>query len=879
MKSQKSGRRRNPMGKRIPRELRHDWRRYMVIFLFMTLIIGFVSGMYVANGSMSTSIDSDRAKNNLENGKMTFKHEPEEEILSAVESGKEADVRTYYMDKAEKAAIRAVEKDGPAKIEEETRKQIASQVKAQGLTGAMAETMTDQLMAQAADQMDSALKEAKTEAVKEARDKAAREYDRENSKDRNKKHKTVPVTLYNLNYKDLKETASGEKDKDVTVRVFKIRDKVDRQDVLKGSLPENDDEIAIDRMHAENSGIEVGDTITVGGSSMKVTGLISLPDFTSLYKNNSDVMFDALTFDVAVVNDAGFDALQGNTKWCYAWKYKNQPADDKAENSLAESLTRTAATQALVNENELTGFVPGYTDQAVVMAYDDLNGDMAIVGLLLIILTVVIAFVFAVTISNSIQSEATVIGTLRASGYTRGELIRHYMALPAWVAVISAIVGNVLGYTCMKNLVASMYYHSYSFPTYHTIWSGEAFWKTTLIPVALMIVINYLFISRKLSLSPMKFMRKDLSRNSRKRALKLTHGKFMHRFRLRVLLQNIPNYIVLFAGVFFVMLMLVFAMGFSSSLRIYQEDAPKHVLAEYQYMLVSNQDKNGDEIKTKNSSAEKAAITELETKGGARDKESITVYGVSTPSRYVKDSISSKKGSVVVSRSYAEKFRLQKGDRITLKEKYTDDIYHFTVSGISKYTGGMAVFMNLDNFNSVFDNDEDYFNAFFSDTAIKDINKDYIATTVTSDDMMAVARQLDYSVGFFMVLFRWLCVLLAIALLYLLTKVIIERNSGSISMTKIIGYTPIEIARLYLVPTMFVVIFSEIVSIILNNVIVTAMWRMYLNTVDGWIFYTLPVSDMLIIFAMVFAAYVIITLIDYRRIRRIPMTLVLKNVQ
>ena len=43
---------RNPLIKRIPKELIGDWKKYLVVFLFLVLTIGFVSGMYVANESM-----------------------------------------------------------------------------------------------------------------------------------------------------------------------------------------------------------------------------------------------------------------------------------------------------------------------------------------------------------------------------------------------------------------------------------------------------------------------------------------------------------------------------------------------------------------------------------------------------------------------------------------------------------------------------------------------------------------------------------------------------------------------------------------------------------------------------------------------------------
>ncbi len=114
---------------------------------------------------------------------------------------------------------------------------------------------------------------------------------------------------------------------------------------------------------------------------------------------------------------------------------------------------------------------------------------------LLYILIVIMAFVFAVTINHTITREAAVIGTLRASGYTRTELIRHYIFLPIMVSLVAAVIGNILGYTAFKYVAASMYYGSYSLPTYVTIWNGKAFILTTVVPLIIMLAVNlYLFI-------------------------------------------------------------------------------------------------------------------------------------------------------------------------------------------------------------------------------------------------------------------------------------------------------------------------------------------------------------------------------------------------
>ena len=102
----------------------------------------------------------------------------------------------------------------------------------------------------------------------------------------------------------------------------------------------------------------------------------------------------------------------------------------------------------------------------------------------------------------------------------------------------------------MKNICARMYYGSYSLPTYETVWNAEAFLETTVVPVVLMILINFWILYRKLKLSPLQFLRRDLSRKKKRRAVRLnTSLRFFTRFRIRVLLQNAANYLIMFIGI------------------------------------------------------------------------------------------------------------------------------------------------------------------------------------------------------------------------------------------------------------------------------------------------------------------------------------------
>ena len=87
----KNRKRKNPLRKRILRELKGDWKKYMVVALFLILTIGFVSGMYVANGSMMQAAEEGKTKYKLEDGHFELSEKADQELIRAIETGEKAD--------------------------------------------------------------------------------------------------------------------------------------------------------------------------------------------------------------------------------------------------------------------------------------------------------------------------------------------------------------------------------------------------------------------------------------------------------------------------------------------------------------------------------------------------------------------------------------------------------------------------------------------------------------------------------------------------------------------------------------------------------------------------------------------------------------------
>ena len=59
----------SPLRKRLPRELKGELGKYLVVFLLMVATIGFVSGFLVADGSMLKAYNEGFAKYNIEKWK------------------------------------------------------------------------------------------------------------------------------------------------------------------------------------------------------------------------------------------------------------------------------------------------------------------------------------------------------------------------------------------------------------------------------------------------------------------------------------------------------------------------------------------------------------------------------------------------------------------------------------------------------------------------------------------------------------------------------------------------------------------------------------------------------------------------------------------
>ena len=349
-----------------------------------------------------------------------------------------------------------------------------------------------------------------------------------------------------------------------------------------------------------------------------------------------------------------------------------------------------------------------------------------------------------------------------------------------------------------------------------------------------------------------------------------------------------PNYLVLIFGVVFIELMMCFAFGLPDSLNHYAKAAPEMMFAPYQYMLMGSKDSDGNTIETAEKTAEKFSVTNLlypkkkstfRVGMGSGGDEKVTVYGISPDSEYISLGNDTGDNGVYVSSAFAKKFGVDSKDTVTLHAEYENKSYSFTVKGQIEYEGGIAVFMDSNAFNRIFEQKEGDFSGYFSRNKITDIDEQCIATVITSEDIIKVTNQLNHSLGGMMDVFKYALIVLTAALIYLLAKIIIERNEHSISMVKILGFKNGEIGALYIVPTAIVVVLFSVISFAVGYYLMIWIFRVFMLQMDGYFAFYMGSKSMVLSVLYLLTGYAFVSVIDLIRIKKIPLDVALKNVE
>ena len=341
-------------------------------------------------------------------------------------------------------------------------------------------------------------------------------------------------------------------------------------------------------------------------------------------------------------------------------------------------------------------------------------------------------------------------------------------------------------------------------------------------------------------------------------------------------------------------LLFFFGMGFTNLLNNFIDISKQGVIAPYETILniplsLSASDNKllasinlldfANKVKTDNESAEKFSFYSLKMlKGDSYKEDDVNCFGIINNSSYFKYDL--KGDDCYISKALSTKYCLEEGDYFKVYKAYENDEYIFKVTGITDNNASLEFYLNIDTLNDVFKLGKGTYVGYLSNTPIEDIENEYISQVITADTTASLSNQLLSSMGSMMKIYTYFSLITFVLVLFILSKMIIERNSLSISMSKILGYSNVEIARLYVVSTTIVVIFAALVSIpFCYGPLVKLFEQVFYIEMAGWI--PLIVSEQvgLYMFISNVLIYGIVAIFEFRRIGKIRKDEALKNVE
>lgn len=708
-----------------------------------------------------------------------------------------------------------------------------------------------------------------------------------------------------------------------TVRLFEERTAFDLASYASGEAPDAPNEIALDRVFCAHNGLDVGNTVQIDGRTFTLSGICTLPDYSSLFEDPSDFVFNTITFTIGIMTSEGLASVDAPLTYTYAYQTDEADLSRADEADLLEDIAHT------LRENGVTptSLMDAASNSAISYAADDVEGDQLMWEVMLVLLIVIMAFVFIVLTGSNIEAESAIIGTLLASGYRKRELVAHYMALPALVGILAAVAGNLVGYHVLYVPMRDLYYNSYSLPPFEMFWNWRVFLMCTIVPIVLLLLVNLVGLVRKLRCTPLEFLRHETTKRSRRHGVALPERlPFTTRFRIRILLCNFPSFITLFCGIAFASLLLVFGLCMMPVVDHYAENLKSDIVAEHQYILkapveidviedertaqaaaeelamtspddleaidaptlmqlaedasrvntdsdvIWNTLENSDEAVHQ---AEKFAVTSLEVaRPGDFGMEDVSVFGIQPESAYWSD-VDVIEGCAVVGRGLADKCGLSIDGNVELSNPLDDKKYELHIGGVAGSASNMNVYLPIAEFNKLFGNAGGYFNGYASDMLLE-IDPLYVASDLTPDAMDKIVAQLSDSMGSMTGLMVVLAAIIYVVLMYLLTKTVIDRSARSISYMKVFGYRSREVNRLYIHSITVTVVASLLLCLPIIVLFLTWLVKFVFMEYNGNFEVVIPASQLAIEVCVGIVCYAVVAILHVRHIRKVPLSIALK---
>ena len=719
---------------------------------------------------------------------------------------------------------------------------------------------------------------------------------------------------------------------DSTVRLQPVRGTINTIQLSDGRLPESSGDIVVEKLYADAHGLVPGSTIELAGKKLMVSGVGSTPDYSYVIPSVASSSTAPGAFGTAFVSVQDFESTAtGSLTPTYSYAYqlpddvsqdqlrswlldmkvdpdeisnpalrtrvnKQQEDRQKLINAL-DGLTegaRTAASMApsadealqqvgdanaglreYVDENAkieipiLASFQSADTNPRVITVTNDaeVNQTTALfAGFLLLVLAAYMLAAFAI---DNLDQDSGSIGALSAMGFRRRELIFQYLLPPLMVVVLACIAGTAggsFGAQAFNEFAQLTSFYSVPAPEPRI---AEVALATGLLAAPLLVaVVIAIQLRRKLSQSPLGLLRKTPDQKVGGRSFSFKGWSFVPRFRVRQALRESRSYVIMLAGLLLAVILMVFGFGMQTSISNYSSRVTEDLKFDYMYTLQVSD----TEVP---AGAETVLATAMAI--GDESQSNVTMLGLPDSSKYFDfDLDGGANTDVAVSEAVANRYGLKVGDPIFLTDRIAAHSYRVVVSQIVPYASGLYIFQPIQANRTLLGQADDYYNAVLSDQSLE-FDEGQVEAVITRADIVNGAEKTVEITSPIVITLVALSVVIICIVLALFIRMIVDRDTYSISLMKSFGYRKSEVARLSLNNYALVVVLALLLGIPIGLLVLAPVWRAIIASMPMGAPFLLDVYSVMMIIGIVVVAYTIVYFGARIKLAKVDVTEILKD--
>ena len=671
--------------------------------------------------------------------------------------------------------------------------------------------------------------------------------------DIDKLEKEYDVILEYSGYKDI-HVKGGDLD-GVTIRAFAMPEKLNLCDVREGHEP-GDGEALLTQDFADVHNIKIGDEISLGDDSYKVSAYTTKADYIYMLQTFTGFI-DNEKFAAIVVDRPEYDRIDTEETGYYSIKYNKDNSKEVREK--------------LNSDYIIASYMAVTTNTRISMPVNEGDAVTNMATMFAPVMFVIVLTLIVMVLGRNIKNEQYLLGTFISLGFSRKQIIGHYVRY----GLIPGVVGSVLGVLVSIPLtkVLCRFYIEYDFETliYKPIYDLPS--------VVIALVVPTLLYCAAIAIQAGKLLKKapvDLLRNTGKDTkaisiMKNSRAKTQVKMRVRSVMGHPGRSIVTTIGVAIAAFCIVAGLVMSDSMDALLNDGlTSSIKYEYLYRLNTLQQGTPDE-------GEALFQNYYEVDGSTVQ---LSAQGIETGSKYFPDKTDSGEklelDKYYLTSAAAETFGMEPGEELIFYNIADLKEHKVKISGVVTDNTHCYLYTGRDNATELAGVDAGTYNCIISKDALT-LDKELVASetkmTVTADTMDNLMGPMKAII----LMIEIVGIVLGVFVLYLIINMIVSETSTNISVMKVLGFNRKEISNRVLNVNHVLVCIGYLLGIPMAYTFVKVG---YSDTIENYGMLLSPVVTVKAIvtgFLLTWVTYELSLLLQKRKISRIDMVEALKE--